>query len=65
MTNKQKQDNFDKYLSNENYNMTHLPTAIEWIRKNLSPDEVFNKTELLHWCKENEDHLENKYPIQE
>ena len=65
MTNKQKQDNFDKYLSNENYNMTHLPTAIEWIRKNLSPDEVFNKTELRHFYEDHKDELENKYPVTE
>lgn len=30
-----------------------LDEAIEWIKKNLSPEDVFNEKELAEWAKNN------------
>lgn len=38
---------------------------IEWIRKNLSPDEVFTPTELRIFFEDHKNELENKLPVPE
>lgn len=40
-----------------------LQTAIDFIRKNMSPDEVFSKKELQIFYEDNKHHLENKLPV--
>lgn len=43
---------------NEEFTRTLLPTspldnAIEWIKSNLAPDDVFDEEELYHWARDN------------
>lgn len=41
---------FNRHVENENM----LDDAIEWIKDNLSPNEVFSKEELENWAYEND-----------
>ena len=45
--------------------LSHYPLddAIEWIKDNLSPDDVFDAGELFRWAERNASGVEDVFPV--